>query len=398
MKTNHHLPGRSEQLISIVYEFAEKELKNKGDSVYKFKKYLLEQYVKALKEASAALNFSAHQLQVLTLAILIKILEYRDADVLCKGLSAETGLEKSVIDKALALIDNESAAEHALLTDICTSVYGKKSFFRYEAQLRNYLQAVKNEHYDDEHWLDYLDNKLRKQRYLSAYGQSTYTFGLGDNLVVLNKMKKKLDKKKDAWLERELKIDEKGLKELKKKYAKMVNRPERGIETLFRLTSKNHYTLNAMVDRKSNILISINAIILSIILGTLLGKINDDPHLIVPIFLILATNLASIVFAILATRPDKTHGNSSEPGFHHLLFYGNFKNMEEKSYVDGLNQLMGSADKLYNSIGRDIYYLGLNLDRKFGFLRVSFNIFMYGIILSVLTFLICHLFFAEVVG
>ena len=72
--------------------------------------------------------------------------------------------------------------------------------------------------------------------------------------------------------------------------------------------------------------------------------------------------------------------------------------MEEKSYVDGLNQLMGSADKLYNSIGRDIYYLGLNLDRKFGFLRVSFNIFMYGIILSVMTFLICHLFFAEVVG
>ena len=150
-----------------------------------------------------------------------------------------------------------------------------------------------------------------------------------------------------------------------------------------------------MVDRKSNILISINAIILSIILGTLLGKINDDPHLILPVFMILITNLTSIVLAIFATRPDKTHGNDSKAHFHHLLFYGNFKNMEEQSYIYGLNELMGSADKLYESIGRDIYYLGLNLDKKFNFLRKSFNIFMYGIILSVITFVICHLFFGD---
>lgn len=51
MKTSHHLPGHNEQLISIVHEFAEKELKNKGDPIYKFKKYLLEQYVKLLKDA-----------------------------------------------------------------------------------------------------------------------------------------------------------------------------------------------------------------------------------------------------------------------------------------------------------------------------------------------------------
>ena len=50
MKTFHHLSDSSEQLISIVYEFAEKELKNKGDSVYKFKKYLLNQLIKDLNK------------------------------------------------------------------------------------------------------------------------------------------------------------------------------------------------------------------------------------------------------------------------------------------------------------------------------------------------------------
>ncbi len=55
----------------------------------------------------------------------------------------------------------------------------------------------------------------------------------------------------------------------------------------------------------------------------------------------------------------------------------------------GLNELMNSGEKLYESIGRDIYYLGLHLDRK------SFNTFMHGIILSVITFVICHLFFGD---
>ena len=70
---------------------------------------------------------------------------------------------------------------------------------------------------------------------------------------------------------------------------------------------------------------------------------------------------------------------------------------ERKVLREGLNRPMSRAEMLYNSIGKDIYYPGLNLDRKLGFLRKSFNVFIYGIILSVVTFVACHLFFAEVV-
>ena len=93
---------------------------------------------------------------------------------------------------------------------------------------------------------------------------------------------KKIEKLKDEYLAEELQIDKDELKVLKKKLAKVEPRSERGAETLFRLVSKNQYTLNAMIDRKSNILISINALILSIILGTVLSQLNRDPHLIYP--------------------------------------------------------------------------------------------------------------------
>ena len=74
----------------------------------------------------------------------------------------------------------------------------------------------------------------------------------------------------------DLHINKEELKSLKKKLSKIEPRPEKGVETLFRLLSKNQYTLNAMIDRKSNILISINALILSIVLGTVLDQLDKE--------------------------------------------------------------------------------------------------------------------------
>ena len=129
---------------------------------------------------------------------------------------------------------------------------------------------------------------------------------------------KKTEKAQDKYLKEELNIDKDALKALKKKLAKVEPRSERGAETLFRLVSKNQYTLNTMIDRKSNILISINALILSIILGTVYGQLDSDPHLIYPVVMMLLTNIISIAFAIFATRPELKHG---EEKTNNLLFY-----------------------------------------------------------------------------
>jgi len=207
------------------------------------------------------------------------------------------------------------------------------------------------------------------------------------------KLDKPLGKEQDKELMRDLNVSKDGLKALKKKLAKVAPRSERGVETLLKLTSKNHYTLNTMVDRKSSILISINAIILSIIIGTVMNQFDQDPHLIVPVILILVTNLVSIVYAILATRPVLSHGKLGQTK-KNVMFYGNYMDLEEDEYVSRMNKLIDNGEELYNSISRDIYYTGKSLSKKFGFLRKSFNIFMYGIILSVIAFLSCHLFFA----
>jgi len=202
------------------------------------------------------------------------------------------------------------------------------------------------------------------------------------------------EKAEDKYLMEELNIDKDALKQLKKKLAKVAPRSERGVETLFRLLSKNQYTLNTMIDTKSNILISINALILSLILGTVMSQLSNDPHLIYPVIMILFTNLASIAFAIFATRPELVHGKSEA---NNLMFYGNFQDMEEEEYVSNVTSLMNEGDELYKTIAKDTYHLGKTIDRKFKLLRKSFNIFLIGIVLSVIAFIGCHAMFGGLI-
>ncbi len=201
---------------------------------------------------------------------------------------------------------------------------------------------------------------------------------------------KQKKKEEDKYLMNELNLDKAGLKDLKKKLAKISPRSERGVETLFRLLSKNQYTLNTMIDTKSNILISINALIISLILGTVMSQFDTDPHLIYPVMMILITNLASITFAIFATRPELFHGNKTS---NNIMFYGNFQYMDENEYVENIITLMHQGDELYRTIAKDTFHLGKTIDRKFKLLRRSFNIFLIGIILSVLAFVGCHALF-----
>ena len=205
------------------------------------------------------------------------------------------------------------------------------------------------------------------------------------------KVIKKQGKAIDTHLIEALGIDKDTLKKLKKKLAKVS---ERGAETLFRLVSKNQYTLNAMIDRKSNILISINALILSIILGTVLSQLDKDPHLIYPAVIMLLTNLISIAYAVFATRPELSHGNRT---VNNLLFYGNFNTMNEADYTEQLIGLMYKGDELYKAIAKDTFYLGKTIDKKFKLLRKSFHIFLIGIILSVLGFIACHIMFGGLI-
>ncbi|MCI5058689.1 MAG: DUF5706 domain-containing protein, partial [Flavobacteriales bacterium] len=104
--------------------------------------------------------------------------------------------------------------------------------------------------------------------------------------------------------------------------------PERGIETMFRVTYNNHMSLSAIADNKANIMLSINAVILSICLSSLIPNFDDNPTLIIPTATLILVCVLTIVFATLSTRPKVSAGTfTREDILQHkpnLLFFGNF--------------------------------------------------------------------------
>lgn len=205
-------------------------------------------------------------------------------------------------------------------------------------------------------------------------------------------------------------IKEKNISRIEKRIKKLMNnfdqnltdavkkskeeKPDRGIDTMFRVTLNNHTRLSEIADSKANILLSVNAIIISISLSTLIPKLDSpsNVHLIIPTFVLVMFSVVTIIFAILSTRPKVTSGTFTQKDVDerkvNLLFFGNFYKMPYQEYESAVNEMMKDREYLYNSMIKDLYYLGLVLERKYRLLRITYNIFMVGIIVSVLTFVI----------
>jgi len=207
---------------------------------------------------------------------------------------------------------------------------------------------------------------------------------------LLDKRKKKnLKKLKEKTSEREQNEQPKvgTLSGLEKDKSGLMSK---GIQTMLRLTSENHLKLSELADHKANILISVNGIIISVILSVLLRKLQEDPSLTIPTIIFLLVAVTTIVISILSTRPKMGGGEFTLEDIKekktNLLFFGNFYKATYEQYNAAMREMMLDTDYLYGSLIKDIYYLGAVLGYKYKLIRLAYNIFMIGIIVSVLAF------------
>jgi len=224
---------------------------------------------------------------------------------------------------------------------------------------------------------------LKKQTFKTEYGRTHLQEGLQNNIKAIEEKQaqKDSDKKDMENIEKEEKHKDKD---------KDKDKVNRGVETMFRTTSTNHLRLSEMADNKANIMITVNSIIISVLLTVLFRKLENDPRFLIPSMLLLFTSLTTIVFSIFVTRPNVTSGVFSKEDIHNkranLLFFGNFYKMKIEDYEWGIQQVMNDNDFLYGSMTRDIYHLGVVLGKKYKMLRIAYSFFMFGFIISVLSF------------
>ena len=230
---------------------------------------------------------------------------------------------------------------------------------------------------------------LSNHKYFTEYGKEVLEPKKYENLLLLQKKKQgKKDREPEETEETFPYVYESSKIDIDLK--QQQKNTERGIQTMFRTTSNNHFELSSLADGKGNIMISVNSIILSISLTVLIARLAFYPQYIIPTVILLAVCLLSIIFAILATRPSVNKGKFTEDDIRNkktnLLFFGNFHRMQLDEYNWAMNEMLKDREYLYNSMIKDIYFLGVVLARKYKYLRISYTIFMWGMILAVVAF------------
>ena len=289
-----------------------------------------------------------------------------------------------------------NSTDQKVLSDVLNSFWSMNKF----KQGLNNLKIDDQKHDlfpGEEKWLDAKLGQINNFEFQTDTALEIYSGKKRKNYGQLEKMLKNLVKEKDYMIQEELKIDAAELKALKKKLKGVEGRSERGVETMFRLASKNLYTRARILDSKSSILITVNSIILSVVLGTLYSQIVNDPHLIMPVTVLFLTNLASIGYSIIASRPELKKGKFLREDVQNkkasLLNFDDYHAVPIEDYVWAMDQAANDAEYLYHTIIWDLHHMGTRMHNKYRNLKIAYNIFMFGLIISISLFMACHLFF-----
>lgn len=271
-----------------------------------------------------------------------------------------------------------------IIRDADSSHFGKAYFNETSEFLRKELEIQGVANFSASEWLDENIKMLsEKHEFYTEYAIRNWQKQKEQNLSNLisskNKFNKKLKKEK-----------------LKAKYKAQFKSesPERGIQTFYRVALRNHIKLSDIADTKANILLSVNAIILSLIISNLFSKLDNpsNAYLIIPTIIFVAFSVTSIILSVIATRPNVTRGEFTKQDVAekrvNLTFFGNFHKMKLEEFEWAIDELLKDKNYVYSSLTKDLYYLGKVLDRKYRILRITYSIFMIGIIVSVLAFAI----------
>lgn len=272
--------------------------------------------------------------------------------------------------------------ESKLLTDAVNIQGYTYEFFQKSPLLKAEWELVKNNQMTISEWSQYQLQRLLSTKFYTAYAKEKFEPSLAQNILV---QKGRVEKSKRR--------DVQGGGTTRKFQNLEKKMPGSATQTFFRANYRNHINLSAIADNKANIMISVNAILISVVISILSYRNipETNPIILLPVVIFLVTGLTSLIFAVLSIRPKITAINEEQTNIEeikkNIVFFGNYVNLDLDKYEEALDAVLRNGELIYGNMARDLYYLGKVLDKKYRYLTMSYNIFMIGFVATVVTFL-----------
>ena len=208
----------------------------------------------------------------------------------------------------------------------------------------------------------------------------------------------------------------------KKNKAEDLNAPDllgtnKGVETMFRNAVRSEMELLALAATKANIMISLNGFIVSALMISGAFIFSSSPEFLIPASTFMITAAASIVFALLSASPErigkmqaartwvkdfvrgrsklrdlKTRLSSNETRFFggsqpNILIYEDRVKLQKDQYWEMMQEIMGDRKQVYQKMSDHLYWLGLLADKQFKYINLSYAVFRWGLLASLVAFI-----------
>ena len=290
----------------------------------------------------------------------------------------EQKCEQSLIDLVNQLIFSTDIRHEPadklekIIKDADLSNLGTKAYAKASKDLRNEWEYLGIRSFDSE--MDFYQQQL-----LFIEGHKFYS---KSSKALFSRKKKNIKELKDTIKQVQI---------ANEKVKTKLNNTKTG-QMILKTALRNHINMSQLADNKASTMLSVNALIITISIPMMISSIGENKLLLIPTGILLLGCIISILIATLVTKPFKMKGVTSEEdikdGNADLFFFGNFFKMDFRTYKEGLEATLYNDSLLDQSIFRDLFTSGQALGAKYSKLRICYTVFIVGLILSTISYVV----------
>ena len=167
------------------------------------------------------------------------------------------------------------------------------------------------------------------------------------------------------------------------------------MQTYFRSSFRVHMNLLALADRKANMMLRLNSILITAMVLFFKNVIDYHVSAIATVIIFLVTLFTSLIFATLATKPAKWKYRNlkknrvfGDPAQVQMFLFYHYSHMDEESFEMNFNEMMKKPGLVYKSMALALHQMSPDLEKKYRLINLSYVVFIIGFALTILSIII----------
>jgi hypothetical protein len=293
--------------------------------------------------------------------------------------------ERQVVEDCIRIVSEYKYAETKLGQVVSDAVYSQLAdpdFLENIILIKDELSRIASVERPELPFMKYFLSLFIKVRYYTEYAKENYEMLRRRNFELLEKRIHSLEEAHDKMR-----------KDKGSSVPLILTNKE--TEDLFKIAFRNYNHLISVADSKASLLIRVNSVVISVIIAFFIGKGGRTMTVVWPAIILLFVSMATILLAILASRPqNNSFLEDQESHSYQRFFFGSFDMVDpgflKASWEDYFKQLMDLVslpkERVYMEIYKESYNVRRVLSKKFGFLSKAYWVFLIGFMVSVISF------------